>query len=179
MNPHLWYNRQGQPISTEQANTLLGDPAYKRVGLTHVTSSSDPGIDYQISTVWLGVNHNYVDDGAPIIFETMVFGFDGADQYMQRYATEDQARAGHTETVTVVAATVADEVVTELDDWPKGESDASEPATTGPHIHKWGEWEDAVATYGSPLLPWLGKWKGPVQVRRCSRCNKAETRKVT
>lgn len=119
MNAHLWYDRQGQPINSEQANTLLGDPAYKRVALTEITSSSDQGANYQVSTVWLGVNHSF-DDEPPIIFETMVFA-DGnmQDQYMDRYATEEQARAGHAETVTVVAATVADEVITDLDGWPK------------------------------------------------------------
>lgn len=178
MNPHLWYDRQGQPIDTQKASTLLADPAYKRVGLTDVTSSSDPGVDYRISTVWLGVNHSF-GDGPPIIFETMVFGIEGADEYMQRYTTEEQARAGHAETVTVVAATVADEIVTELDDWPKTESAPSESTATGPHIHKWGAWEDATATYDSPLFPKLGKWTGPVQVRRCAKCNKAETRQIT
>lgn len=118
MNPHLWYDRQGQPIDAEQANTLLGDPAYKRVALTDITSASDSAVNYRVSTVWLGVNHSFGDE-PPIIFETMVFGPDNADEYMQRYATEEQARAGHAETVTVVAATVADEIVTDLDDWPK------------------------------------------------------------
>ncbi|WP_166903861.1 hypothetical protein [Mycobacterium sp. DL440] len=27
-----------------------------------------------VSTVWLGLNHSFTDDGPPIIFETMVFG---------------------------------------------------------------------------------------------------------
>lgn len=113
-----WYDRQGQPLDIEQANTLLGDPAYKRVALTNVTSTSDPGIDYRVSTVWLGLDHNF-DGSAPILFETMVFRFDGADEYMQRYATEEEARTGHAETVTIVAATVVDEVIAELDEWPK------------------------------------------------------------
>lgn len=171
------YGRQGEPLDTAAAERLLGDQAYKRVALTNVTSASDSGIDYRISTVWLALDHNF-DGGAPILFETMVFGFDGADEYMQRYATEEEARAGHAEAVSVVAATVADEVITELDGRPKAAS-ASESTAPGPHIHRWGAWEDATATYDSPLLPKLGTWKGPVQVRRCSKCNKAETRKIT
>lgn len=119
MNPHLWYDRQGRTIDAAKANTLLGDPAYKRVGLTEITSASDASVSYRVSTVWLGVNHNYVDGGPPILFETMVFGPENADEYMQRYATEDEARAGHAETITVVAATVPDETVTDLDHWPK------------------------------------------------------------
>jgi hypothetical protein len=49
----------------------------------------------------------------------MVFGPENADEYMQRYVTEEEARAGHAETVTVVAATVPGEEVTDLDEWPK------------------------------------------------------------
>lgn len=176
----IWYDRQGQPLSMEQANTLLGDMHYKRVALTDITSASDPGIDYRISTVWLGLDHNF-GGGAPILFETMVFGFDGADNYMQRYSTEEEARAGHAETLTVVAATVPDEQITELDDWPKPEAsgEATEPEPSiGPHLHRWGQWQDGVATYDSPLLPKLGAWKGPVQTRRCAKCGKTELRKA-
>lgn len=118
MNPHLWYDRDGQPIDVEKADTLLGNPDYKRVGLTEITSASNPDTSYRVATVGLGVNHAF-GDGPPIIFETMVFGPENADEYMQRYATEEQARAGHAETVTVVAATVPDETVTDLDGWPK------------------------------------------------------------
>lgn len=113
MTPHLWYDRQGQPLDTEDANRLLGDDQYKRVARTRITSASDPAIEWDVSTVWLGVNYNFTNDGPPIIFETMVFGSGDGDQYMQRYATEEQARAGHAETVTLVAATVPDEQITD------------------------------------------------------------------
>jgi hypothetical protein len=66
MNPHLWYDRQGQPIDTAKANTLLGDPAYKRVGLTDIASASNPDTNYRVSTVWLGVDHSF-GDGPPIM----------------------------------------------------------------------------------------------------------------
>lgn len=108
-----WYDRQGNPLDTTTADRLLGDMTYKRVARTRVTSASDPSIDWDVSTVWLGTNHNFTNDGPPIIFETMVFGSGDGDQYMQRYATEEQARAGHAETVTLVAATVPDEQITD------------------------------------------------------------------
>jgi hypothetical protein len=50
----------------------------------------------------------------------MVFGEgDWADQDCQRYGTELEARIGHTEMVALVAATVPDEVITELPAWPE------------------------------------------------------------
>lgn len=50
-----------------------------------------------ISTVWLGLDHQW-GDGPPLIFETMVFGGPN-DQDQYRYSTEDEARAGHAEIV--------------------------------------------------------------------------------
>jgi len=49
----------------------------------------------RISTVFLGLDHNYSHQGPPILFETMIFSDDKNDQYMERYYTWDQALAGH------------------------------------------------------------------------------------
>ena len=178
MNSQLWYDREGQPINSEQANALLGDMAYKRVALTEIASASDPEVSFRVSTVWLGVDHNW-GGGQPILFETMVFGGgEEQDQSQWRWHTEAEARTGHAEIVASVAATVPDERVEDVADEPPNVTRISEPAAPGLHIHKWGTWQDAEATYDSPLLPKLGTWKGPVQIRRCSKCNKTETRKV-
>lgn len=49
--------------------------------------------DSVISTVFLGLNHNYFGD-KPILFETMIFvGGHGGD--MRRYSTWDEAIIGH------------------------------------------------------------------------------------
>jgi len=110
---HLWYDRQGQPLDADTANRLLGNMEYARVARTRITSASDPDTEWDVSTVWLGVNYSF-GEGPPIIFETMVFGSGDGDQYMQRYSTEEQARAGHAETVTLVAATVPDELIADV-----------------------------------------------------------------
>jgi hypothetical protein len=53
----------------------------------------------RVSTVWLGLNHNYIG-GPPLIFETMLFGPKSLDTLdMDRYATEAQAIAGHKQMV--------------------------------------------------------------------------------
>ena len=46
-----------------------------------------------ISTVWLGLNHQY-GDGPPLIFETMISG-GSLDQYQERYSTKNEALIGH------------------------------------------------------------------------------------
>ncbi len=63
-----------------------------RVGSTRVGQ-------YRVSTVFLGLDHQY-GDGPPLVFETMVFEGEGfGDLYCERYATWEDAEAGHNHTV--------------------------------------------------------------------------------
>lgn len=54
---------------------------------------------YMISTIFLGIDHGF--GGRPLWFETMVFGGEKfwrdyfEEQYMERYETFDEAKAGH------------------------------------------------------------------------------------
>ena len=56
---------------------------------------------YQISTIFLGLDHGWTKTGPPILFETMVFkrGNDGKIDYseldMERYSTWEEAEKGH------------------------------------------------------------------------------------
>ena len=52
----------------------------------------DGGI--RVSTVFIGLNHEWRPDAPPQIFETMVFG-GPLDDEQQRYATWEQAEDGH------------------------------------------------------------------------------------
>lgn len=63
------------------------------------------GGEVRISTIFLGIDHNYSGIGAPILFETMVFGGE-MDMYQQRYATYEDAILGHDEVRTKVEATL-------------------------------------------------------------------------
>lgn len=47
----------------------------------------------RVSTVFLGLDHRF-GEGPPQIFETLVFGGPLADE-MERYATWEEAEAGH------------------------------------------------------------------------------------
>jgi hypothetical protein len=114
----IWFDRQGNPLDSATANTLLADNDYKRIGLTRIRSATDPDTDYLVSTVWLGVNYNFMGN-PPILFETMAFGGgEEQDQTQWRWSTEAQAHAGHQEIVLLIAATVPDAVVQPLEDWP-------------------------------------------------------------
>jgi hypothetical protein len=63
---------------------------YKVVKQDHLPNN------YFVSTVWLGLDHGWFDDIAPVIFETMVF-IEGSwhDLECVRYTTEKAAWIGH------------------------------------------------------------------------------------
>lgn len=66
----------------------------------HVAQDTVEGV--RISTVFLGLNHQFGHSEIPILFETMVFG--GAyDQEQERYSTWEQAEVGHRKWVKLIA----------------------------------------------------------------------------
>ena len=94
-----YFYKDGTPIkgSFEDAvlewGNLMKDRSYSDIGKTIIG-------DVKISTVWLGLNHNW-DGGDPLIFETMIFGGEH-DEYQERYSTEQQAKLGHQYAVDLV-----------------------------------------------------------------------------
>jgi hypothetical protein len=81
-----YYDRAGQPMTTLEWAMSFEDFEQKVVAKATVG-------DAEVSTVWLGLNHQF-GDGPPLIFETMIFGGEH-DQWQDRYSTEEQAKAGH------------------------------------------------------------------------------------
>ena len=76
---------------------LASDFDYKILQQDHVGN-------FMVSTIWLGLDHNFSFKGPPIIFESMVFdqfgrsGFSVGQQVdCRRYATQQEAMAGHAE----------------------------------------------------------------------------------
>jgi hypothetical protein len=57
----------------------------------------------RVSTVFLGLEHGFNQNGLPLLFETMVFPRDSYDEeYMERYTTWDEAVEGHWRAVEMV-----------------------------------------------------------------------------
>lgn len=100
-----YYNRAGSPISREEFTALSVNPDYKVLFADHF-----PG--WLVSTVWLGLETRFSEEGPPIIFETMIFieyedgSSDFDDVYCDRYATEEQARDGHVRALAWLLAKV-------------------------------------------------------------------------
>jgi hypothetical protein len=98
-----WLDRDGEPIPIMVATDLLADYDYKVVKKDVFIFEEEP---VEVSTVWLGLDHNWWPDRAPMIFETMIFG-GKLDLECWRYATEEQARAGHADAVKLLHVTYA------------------------------------------------------------------------
>lgn len=58
-----------------------------RVGLDVISNQ-------KVSTIFLHFDHNWSEEGDPILFETMIFGGQ-YDRNMWRYSTWDEALEGH------------------------------------------------------------------------------------
>lgn len=97
MDKYYTLDANHQPVETDLHGwgRMLDDRKGRTVGVDEVNG-------LRVSTVFLGMNHNYDADGPPLLFETMVFG--GEDEPMWRYSTWDEAQAGHQRVVDALRA---------------------------------------------------------------------------
>jgi hypothetical protein len=103
-----YYDRDGDKLSSEEWVSLYEDVDYRCI------RSSNIGTTYRVSTLWLGIDHNVVQTGAPLIFATFLLArptplqaphWSRAEAYTTRYPTERLAREGHDAMVRMVCAT--------------------------------------------------------------------------
>lgn len=90
MRKPFWYKLDGIRPVPDETNGLwsIQNKDAKRVALTKIAE------DVEVSTVFLGLDHNFGDGSKPILFETLVFGgpMDGS---MRRYENWIEAEQGH------------------------------------------------------------------------------------
>ena len=106
MTAPRFYGLDGEPITAEQYGQLAGDLGARRVAADRITY---PGGVLVVSTVWLGINHNFDDGGPPLIYETMVFADEESfeETGCWRYPTRDAAEQGHEAVVEKVTRELA------------------------------------------------------------------------
>lgn len=83
--------------NTIKTNDLMKWAAWFETADRKVKATELPN-DVKVSTVFLGLDHNWINGGDPILFETMVFG-GVLDREQDRYSTWKQAEKGHEEMV--------------------------------------------------------------------------------
>lgn len=80
-----------EPCSMKECNDQLMemiDNNTKNIGLDNINGK-------YVSTVWLGIDHQYEYNRPPLLFETMVFGKTKSELYCKRYQTYKEALEGH------------------------------------------------------------------------------------
>jgi len=115
----LYFGRDGKPMDAMTWARMVEDRDYSVVAQHWVRG-------WKVSTVWLGIDHNFTRQGPPVIFETMIFApkdvtigreeppWDVAgimadlDQYQERYATETAAQAGHDRALAAMVGQLGD-----------------------------------------------------------------------
>lgn len=115
---HLYFDRQGRPLTLRQWAGRCEDFAYKVVAQDHIIVGDEP---LWVSTVWVGLDmaYDYREGHVPIIYETMVFGHGKEAERQERWATEAAALAGH------------DRILAELLDLARGTAPPSGGAVGG------------------------------------------------
>lgn len=86
-----YYDKKGNSIDVDTWSKLFGDRKYRRIKKTVLPDGT------WVSTVWLGLDHSFDEEGGPLIFETMVFPEEGSflEEECHRYETEKEALDNH------------------------------------------------------------------------------------
>jgi len=87
--------KDGKPIPA----TVMEWAEWMEKNEKHIAENNFDGV--RVSTVFLGLDHNFHIDKPPILYETMIFG-GKYDQYQDRYETVEQAIVGHLYAVNLV-----------------------------------------------------------------------------
>ena len=92
----------GAPVAVEHLAWCLW---FEQNLARRIVAKSQVG-PYLVSTVFLGLDHNF-GDGPPVLWETMVFHDDRGSEDLEcrRYASQQDALEGHAAMVATVTAT--------------------------------------------------------------------------
>lgn len=91
-----YYDRLGNRLTSEQWVLLYDQMEYRRIRCTDVGG-------YRVSTLWMGIDHKFIEAGAPVIFCTTLLvqpthatpHWTRMEAYTTHYTLERFAREGH------------------------------------------------------------------------------------
>ncbi len=89
----------GEPVEWPD-DDVLGFGQWMQTADRHVDWTELEGGAVKVSTVFLGLNHQY-GDGPPVLYETMIFGGEH-DELQARYHTRAEAAQGHADVVNLL-----------------------------------------------------------------------------
>lgn len=85
-------NAQPCPDLITWAEWIQEHEDLRRLARTSIPTAS--GKIVEVSTVFLGLDHRFGDEGPPVLWETMVF-VDGEGREQERWRTKSEAETGH------------------------------------------------------------------------------------
>jgi hypothetical protein len=86
--------KDGEPVPADVETFARWRQADRNAVIVALDELSPGGA--RVSTVFLGIDHNFSCQGPPVLFETMIFGGE-LDGRQVRYCARDEALAGHAE----------------------------------------------------------------------------------
>ena len=86
-------------IPVPEYDTIVWGMWFETADRTVLKTQVDTG--EEVSTVFLGLDHNFFFSGPPILFETLIFGGIHNNK-MWRYSTWEQAETGHNRIVEAI-----------------------------------------------------------------------------
>ena len=100
MHPYLWIlDDDGNPVPCDDL-IVWGrrfESAQRSVARTPLILRD---LEIEVSTVFLGIDHSFGDDGPPVLWETMVFGLgDFGAEHQRRHCSREEAGHYHGEVV--------------------------------------------------------------------------------
>lgn len=112
-----WIEIDGHAVpASSQGLDILGWAAWMQAHNEQRRVSQDQVGEWDISTVFLGIDHNHSLHGPPLLYETMIFASGSSmDLACWRYHTREAAEEGHNKVVKALQAGASVEAVNELE----------------------------------------------------------------
>ncbi len=89
-------DKQGDPV--REPDVLKWGKWFESANEKRIVSQVKLENGVRVSTVFLGIDHNFCMDGPPLLWETMIFG-GPHDQWEERYSSLEDALLGHLQAV--------------------------------------------------------------------------------
>ena len=99
-NGYFLLDESGDPYQVE--DTIEWAKGYEK--MDRIIARTSVTKDVMVSTVFLALDHSF-GDGAPVLYETMVFG-GSLDQETERYCTREESLTGHAKMVARVEGVI-------------------------------------------------------------------------
>lgn len=90
----MYYDYDGNEIDLHLWEALFSSRSIEGASVRWKVADTQTD-DFSVSTVWDGINQNFLGDGPPLIFETLARGLGLDGDRTERYESAEEAWEGH------------------------------------------------------------------------------------